>query len=199
METILTILCVIPGGLLGCLIYILINAKRVSGRWTCRCQHCQHRNPGQTDSNVTNRPILKTESFESGTGYLSPSPNVCQADSEAPKPPPVTDPCITASEITNAPSSTTEGSMHRISRWRPRKKRRALSSRIQGSVTSNSTAAAFSNHSAQGKQQMNIGRPRASILKSVYMTNRTSRIPRPINREGLHCRSRPKKVTFGEI
>lgn len=89
--------------------------------------------------------------------------------------------------------------MHRISRWRPRKKRRALSSRIQGSVTSNSTAAAFSNPSAQGKQQMNIGRPRASILKSVYMTNRTSRIPRPINREGLHCRSRPKKVTFGEI
>lgn len=28
METILTILCVIPGSLLGCLIYILINAKR---------------------------------------------------------------------------------------------------------------------------------------------------------------------------
>jgi hypothetical protein len=52
--------------------------------------------------------------------------------------------------------------------------------------------------SARGKQQMNIGRPRASILKSVYMTSWASRIPRPINRDRLHCRSRPKKVTFGE-
>ncbi|EAW22130.1 uncharacterized protein NFIA_008070 [Aspergillus fischeri NRRL 181] len=257
METILIILYAIPGGLLGFLIYILINAERASGRWTCQCRHCQHQNPGQTDSEVTNPLILKAESFESGTSYLSPYPNVCQdcseipepppvtdplivdyyydyychyydchhptnsqRDSEAPKPPPVTDPhivyycyyyfsyyyryhyandCQTASEITNAPSSTTESSRHRISRWRPKNKRRALSSRIQGTVASTSTAAVSSNSPARGKQQINIGRARASNLKSVYMTSWASRIPRPINRDRLHCGSRPKKVTFGEI
>jgi hypothetical protein len=207
---------------------------------TCQCPDCQHLNPGQTDSEVTNPATLKTESFESGRNDLSPYPNSCQDCSEVPKPPPVTDPRIVDyyynyyrryenhhrptngrfdSEAPKPPLVTDPCIVYYyyyytyyflyheaddISRSRHpshEKNRRAFSSRIPSpvrSAASNSTAALSSHASARGKLQMNIGRPRASILKSVYMTSWASRIPRPINRDKLHCRSR-LKVAFGKI
>ncbi|GIJ83304.1 hypothetical protein Asppvi_002123 [Aspergillus pseudoviridinutans] len=178
-------------------------------------------NYGQTDSEVTNPPLLTTENYESGTSRSSPYASACQDCNDVPEPPPATDPSIvyyyyyffshyyhyhypkfeTDSEVTNPTSSTTESSRHdtsRSRRSRHQKKRRKFSGRIRIPGASSLTAAASSHSLASGKKQMNISRPRASILKSVYMTSWESRIPRPINWDRLHCRSRPKKVTFVE-
>ncbi|GFF89946.1 hypothetical protein IFM47457_08320 [Aspergillus lentulus] len=172
-------------------------------------------NDRQTHSKVKNTPFFSTpESSRHRTSRSSAYSNACQDYGEVPKPPPVTDPHIVDyyynyychyydlhyptigqpdSEAPKPPLVTDPCIKRR---------RRAFSSRIPSPVrpaASHLTAAASSHASARKTQQMNIGRPRASILKSVYMTSWASRIPRLINRDKLHCRSRPKKVTFGEI
>ncbi|PKX93588.1 uncharacterized protein P174DRAFT_459750 [Aspergillus novofumigatus IBT 16806] len=101
------------------------------------------------------------------------NPTNGQRDSEAPKPPPVTDPSIVYYYHYYHSyyfRYHEENGTSRSRHPRHKKKRHAFSSR----------------------------RPRASLLKSVYMTSWASRIPRPINRASLHRRSRPKTVTFGE-